>query len=984
MKNHFWAVICLFLYVNGFAQQTSSTDDSAVYPLVAKDSLKQKKWVDSLYNSMSLQEKVGQLFMVDVRSDKSRRETDYIKTLIKKYHIGGVIFSKGGPVRQAKLTNAYQKASKTPLLMGQDAEWGLAMRLDSTYAFPWNMTLGAIENKEWIKLTGKQIARQVKRIGMQIDFVPDVDININPDNPIIGNRSFGENKKRVSEKAIAFMQGMESEGVLTSAKHFPGHGDTDVDSHKALPVLNFSRERLDRIEFYPYRKIIPAGISSVMVSHLEVPALDNRKEHPASLSKPIINGILKKEMNFKGLIITDGLNMKGVANHDAPGKTSLDAFLAGNDILLIPRSVPLAVQKITQAYKKGKVTQERLAHSVKKILMAKYKTGLNHFKPVEIKHLVQDLNKPGNDLLYAQLMENAITVIKNNKKILPIESLNKKKIAYVPMGNADGTDFLRMLKKYDRVDKIEATHLNDLLKQLKPYDEVIIGFHKSNASPWKSYKFTAQEKVWLHEIALQHHTILSVFTSPYALLDLRTTTNIDGIVIGYQNSKIAQEKTAQVIFGAIGAKGKLPVSVGKQFPEGTQYKTTAIKRLAYGLPESVGMNARKMKKIDSIAEEAIAKKMTPGMQVLVARKGKVVFQKNYGYQSYDKKQPITDRNVYDLASMTKILATLPLMMQLEEKGDIQLNTTLKEILPFLKNTNKADITLKRALSHYARFKPWIPFYRHTLNDQNEPSSTYYSKSRDTVFTIKVAENLFLRKDYWDTIYQEIADSRLRLKTEYKYSDLPFYLFKRFLENYYDKNLNQLTQSHFYKSLGANYMGYLPLARFKADQIVPAEQDDYYRHQELRGYVDDEGAAMFGGIGGHAGLFANANDVAKMLQMYLNQGTYGGEQYFKPETLKLFNTCNYCDQDVRRGVGFDKPQKRGEIGPVCDQVSRSSFGHTGFTGTIGWVDPQEELIFIVLSNRTYPDRSNRKFIRKDIRTKMQEVVYKAIEEPVAEK
>ncbi len=974
MKKSFWILVCLCICSTIFAQE--KTPSTPVYPLVTADSIAQRQWVDSIYNSMSLQEKVGQLFMVDIFSSKPKRATDYIKHLIEEYHIGGVIFSKGGPVQQARLTNAYQAASRVPLMIGQDAEWGLAMRLDSTYAFPWNMTLGAIENNKLIEITGRQIGRHAKRLGVNINFAPDIDINTNPDNPIIGNRSFGENRENVAQKGIAFAKGMESVGVLASAKHFPGHGDTEVDSHKALPILNFSAERLDSIELYPFKKITQAGISSVMIGHLEIPAWDSRKGHPASLSKPIITGILKERLGYKGLIFTDALNMRGVANYDEPGKTSLDALLAGNDMLLIPRSVPKGVARIVKAYEKGVVTETRLAHSVKKILMAKYKAGLNHYKPVEIEGLVDDLNTRGNDLLYATLLENAITVIKNDKAILPIKNLDQQKIAYVHFGNDSGDDFYKMLRKYADVDKVEASHIGDLLERLKHYNLVIVGLHKSNANPWKSYKFTDQELVWLHQIALNHRTILSVFASPYALLDMRSTANLEGVVIGYQNSKIGQEKTAQVIFGALPAKGKLPVSVGKNFPEGTQYKTKAIQRLSYGIPESVGVSSEALTKIDSIANDAVAKRMTPGMQVLVARKGKVIFQKSYGYHTYAKEHKVKNTDIYDIASMTKVVATLPLLMELQEVGILKLDAPLKKMMPYLRGSNKANLSLRRTLSHYAGFKPWIPFYRKTLDENGKPSPKYYRTQAEGNFTVKVADDLYMRKDYQDSIYQVIVDSDLLRQEEYKYSGLPFYLFKRFLEEYYHEDLNQLTQNRFYKSLGAYRLGFLPLQRFDKQQIIPAEVDDFYRHQTIWGTVDDEGAAMFGGIAGNAGLFSNANAVAKLLQMFLNGGIYGGKRYLKAETIDRFNTRYYADEEVRRGLGFDKPQLDGP-GPACDYASAESFGHTGFTGTIGWVDPKEDLVYVCLSNRIFPERSNHRFISEDIRTKIEAAIYEAI-------
>lgn len=974
MKNFFLVFVFLFSVSLSSAQEKQKPFSN---PLIVEDSVQQKEWVDSLYNEMSMEEKIGQLFMVDLFPEKSPKNSAYVETLIKDYHVGGVIFFKGTPHQQATLTNKFQDNAKYPLMMGQDAEWGLAMRLDSTYAFPWNMTLGAIDDNKLLELTGKQIAKHAKRIGVQYDFTPSVDVNINPSNPVIGNRSFGENPKRVAEKGVAFMKGMENEGVLTSAKHFPGHGDTDVDSHKDLPVIDFSRERLDSIELYPFTKMIEAGTSSVMISHLHVPALDNRSNRPASLSKPIMTDLLKNEMGHNGIVISDAMNMKGIANNAKPGEASLQAFKAGMDILLYPMDVPRAIKLFKEAYDKGEITEERLEHSVKQMLRAKYKTGLNHVEKVATKNLVEDLNTQEDDALYAELMENAITLIKNNKAVLPIKELKGNKIAYVPMGDDKGDDFYKTLNKYTQVDKVTGNRLDDVLAQLEKYDQVIIGFHKSNGGPWSEYRFTNEELVWIHEISLKHTTVLDVFTRPYAMLDMRSTTNLDGVLISYQNSKMAQEKSAQIIFGALGAKGRLPVSIGKNFPEGTQFKTTPLDRLSYGLPENVGMDAQKLKKIDSIAGVAVSKKMTPGMQVLVARKGKVVFQKNYGYHTYDKKKKVEDKSVYDLASLTKILATTPLLMELVDQKKLDIDAKLGDFMPFVRGTDKAGASVKESLSHYAQFKAWIPFYKNTLNKHKKPGSKYYSNKKEGNFTVEVVDDLYMRKDYQDSIYKEILDSDLRRRKEYKYSDLPYYLFKRYLEEHYGTNMNQLTQERFLESMGTNRLRYKPLWYFEKKDIVPSEKDDYWRNKEVKGFVNDQGAAMFSGLGGHAGLFGNANDVAKMMQLFMNNGSYGGTQYFKPETFQLFNTCHFCNKDVRRGVGFDKPQKKGKIGPGIDENSKSSFGHTGFTGTMAWADPDEDLIFVVLTNRTYPDPGNGKLIKENIRTKIEKVAYDAI-------
>ncbi|WP_340077559.1 glycoside hydrolase family 3 N-terminal domain-containing protein [Leptobacterium sp. I13] len=948
-----------------------------VHPLVTKDSLAQNEWVDSLYNTMTLKEKVGQLFMIDVFSEKDTLHTNQIKRNIAKYHIGGVIFSKGGPKRQAKLTNEYQELSKIPLLIAMDAEWGLAMRLDSTYAYPWNMTLGAVSDSKLIRETGYQIGMHAKRLGVHINFAPDIDINTNPDNPIIGNRSFGEDKENVTQKALAIMKGMQEAGIITCGKHFPGHGDTDQDSHKTLPTVSFTEARIDSVELYPYKKLIKEGLESVMVAHLNVPALEMRNGYPSSISENIVTKLLKEKMGFNGLIFTDALNMKGATNFTVPGDIDLAAFLAGNDVLLIPEDLPKAFEKMTTAYQNGIISEERLAHSVKKILQTKYKVGLHSYQPIKTTHLIEDLNTIHDELLHETLVENSITVAKNKLDLVPVRSLEIKKIAYVPMGDDDGSHFLDALKRYTRVDKVTANRLDELLEKLKHYNLVIIGLHRSNANPWKSYKFSNKELTWLYEVARNHNVILDVFVKPYALKDIISLSNIETVIVSYQNSKVAQEKSAQAIFGAIPFKGILPVSVNEELPVNLGTTTNSLSRLRYGIAESVGIDGTFLKYIDTIMERAIDSMILPGAQILIARKGKVIYDKNFGNTTYDSGEKIKSDHIYDLASLTKILATLPMVMKLEEAGKVSLQSPLKSFFPAAKGTNKEDIQLLEMLSHYGRFRPWIPYYLNTLDSiTKKPSGIYYRKRADEFYTTKVTGNLYLRSDYKDTIVNRILESDLLGRKEYRYSDLPYYLLKEYVEREYKKPLDVLTQEYFYSSLGANNTTYKPLEKFPSNKIVPSEEDTYFRYQPIRGYVHDMGAAMQGGVGGHAGLFGNANDVAKIMQMYMQGGYYGGKRYFKTSTIDRFNTCYFCEYNNRRGVGFDKPQLE-EEGPTCGCVSMNSFGHSGFTGTYTWADPEKEIVYVFLSNRTYPTAENRKLITEGTRTVIQQIIYDAI-------
>jgi len=949
-------------------------------PLQVKDTLAQQKWVDTLLNNMTIDEKIGQLFMVAAYSNKDEKHEKFISNLIEKYHIGALIFFQDIPLKQAELTNKYQSQSKIPLLIGIDGEWGLNMRLKDTYRFPWNMTLGAIRDNSLITAFGVQVGKHCNRLGIHMNFAPVVDVNTNPDNPIIGNRSFGENHINVANKSTAFTLGIQSKNVLASAKHFPGHGDTATDSHHTLPTVDFTKQRLDSVELYPYKKNFEAGLGSVMVAHLSVPEIEPNESLPSSLSKKIVTGLLKEEMGFKGLIITDALNMKASANFNSPQEINLAAILAGNDLLDVPLYIPETVIRFKKALETGELTEERLDESVKKILKTKYWAGLHNYKPIETTNLIDDLNTIENDLIHRKLVENSITLLKNESVVFPIQNLDKKRIAYVKLGDSENKYFIEMLKNYTDVDVVSASNLSELITKLKRYNLVIVGYHKSNSNPWKSFKFKETELVWLQEIARTNTVILDVFASPYSLLQLKSFENINGLLLSYQNSKLSQEVSAQMIFGALETKGKLPVAIQNVYSEGHGLMSSSLKRLAYSIPEDVGLNSTKLNTIDSIANIVIEEKMAPGLQVLVARKGKVVYNKSFGYHTDENKTAVKNNDIYDIASITKILATLPLIMELEEQKIVQLESTLGDLLPKLKGTNKDTLTVKEVLSHYGRIKAWIPFYVNTLDSiTKKPSAEYYSHKWSNNFPIEVAKDLYLTKSYKDSIFDRIALAEQRERPGYKYSDLSYFLFKEFIENYYKKNLDELTQERFYKSIGANNMGYLPLHKFPKTSIVPTENDTYYRNQLVQGYVHDMGAAMQGGIGGHAGLFSNTNDIAKLMQLFLQKGFYGGKRYFKSETIDKFNHRYYANEKVRKGIGFDKPQINENVKATCGCVSEASFGHSGFTGTYTWADPETEIVYVFLSNRVYPTMDNKGLVRGNVRTEIQQIIQDAIME-----
>ncbi len=949
-----------------------------VDPLQTSDSRAQQQWVEAQYAKMTTEERIGQLFMVLVASDQPKSSTDKIGETIAEHQIGGVIFSKGGPVRQALLNNKFQQKAKIPLLIGMDAEWGLAMRLDSTYAFPWNMTLGAIHDNSIVEEIGYQIGTHANRLGVHINFAPVVDVNSNPKNPIIGNRSFGEDKTNVAAKAVAFHKGMEKAGILSSAKHFPGHGDTDVDSHKALPEISLNRSRLDSVELYPYKIMIGAGLSSVMVAHLNVPALEANTNTPSSLSKRVIGGVLQKDLEFQGLVFTDALNMKGVtATASKPGEAELNAFLAGNDILLMPEDLAAAKSALMTAYAERKISEKRLARSVKKVLRAKYKAGLHKYKPVDTMGLYADLNGIMSELAHEKAVEHSLTLLKNKFNLLGIKKLENKKIAYVKLGDADHSHFLETLNLYTEVTEVAAKDIVSLKKKLADYNLVILGYHKSNASPWKDHDFSKKDLYWLNEIAdmPSSNAVLATFARPYVLQQVLSYAPIDAVLMGYQNSEMAQRKMAEAIFGAIPVNGRLPVTAHPEFPVNSGIDLKSMGRLGYSIPERVGMVSEFLSDIDTLVQQGLDSLMYPGAQVLIARKGKVIYNKTFGTPSGNEGESLSGDHLYDLASLTKILATLPIIMKMEEEGKIGLMSTFQELVPEYADSELKDVTVLKALSHYGRLPSWIAFYLDTLNKKGQPSSIFYRNQPMDGYSIKVSERLYLTDAYTDSIYNRIGRQELK-SNRYRYSDVAYYVFKKYIEDTYEQSLDELSQDFLFKRIGASKTTYNPLKKFPKEIIVPSEVDNYYRHRVVQGYVHDMGAAMQGGVGGHAGLFSNANDVAKIMQMYLQGGYYGGERFISQRTVERFNKCYFCHKEVRRGVGFDKPQLKLH-GPTCGCASRKSFGHSGFTGTYTWADPVAELVYVFLSNRTYPSSTNRLLVKSELRTRIQQVIYDSL-------
>jgi beta-N-acetylhexosaminidase len=967
-------------------------------------------WVDSIMNGMSLDEKIAQMIMVQAYSDKDQSYQNDLLKLVEKYRIGGLIFFTGGPVRQALLTNRLQEASEIPLLIAMDAEWGLDMRLDSVIKYPRQMELGAVRNDQLIYQLGRDFGSQLRNLGVHMNFSPVADINNNPDNPVINTRSFGEDRDDVSNKVVALFSGMQKEKLLVTAKHFPGHGDTNIDSHYDLPVLDFSRERLDSLELYPFKEAVRRGVSGIMVAHLNVRALDPRENIPASLSYKVVSDLLRGEMKFKGLIVSDAMSMKGVSNHFKPGEGEVEAAKAGNDIILMPTDVSRTISEISRAVRKGEIPMEQIDASCRRILQAKKWLGLDTIRSVNTVGLTERLNSRSYLPVRQELAERTITLLKNENDVVPLKNLESIQLATLNFGVAGPTAFTRQLDLYHSCDHffyhtpLDFPADSTLNKDLSDYNTLIVSLYYTR-SFGRNFDIPAEVKELLNRIDFNGNMIINLFGYPYALGVLGELDNADAIMISFTKEELNQQFSAQGIFGGISLSGRLPVSVGVKYPVGSGLIVKGGNRLSYSCPEAVSMSYDSLLRIEEVISEAIRNKAMPGCQVLVARKGRVVWNKSYGYHTYLNRQPVQNDHLYDLASVTKIAATIPAIMQLQDMQLFSLDKTLGDYFPEIDTSEKADLQIRDILTHQAGLQPWIPFFTNTIEPMDSSFRLYNNNYNDIYplkigpglfanrnikykegifmreyspeYPVEVAKNLYQHKNYRDSIYHTILRSPLGNK-EYKYSDLGYYYLYRIVEDVAGEHFYPFLWNNFFAPMGAETLGFLPLNRFDKNRIVPTENDLIFRKQLIRGYVHDPGAAMLGGICGHAGLFSNANDLAKIMQMYLNHGTYGDRRYIDSVTVAEYTRCQFCDFENRRALGFDRPiTDEDDAGPASNSASERSYGHSGFTGTIVWMDPEYDLLYIFLSNRVHPDQSNAKLISMNVRTRIQEMIYQSI-------
>lgn len=966
--------ISLFPFLTLFAQ---ALPDASMNEAATSE---EEAWVEETFQSLTPKQRIGQLMMLRAHTDKGIGYEDKVAKLIEKYQLGGVCFFQGTPERQVKVTNRYQRLVRVPLMVAQDAEWGLGMRLkSSTISFPRQLMLGAIQENTLIYDMGREIARQCRRIGVHVNFAPVADVNNNPANPVINTRSFGEDRYNVAAKSYMYMKGMEDHGLMACAKHFPGHGDTDTDSHYDLPLIPHDKNRLDSIELFPFRVLAEHNIGSMMIAHMAVPTLDDTPNLPTTLSKPTVTDLLKKQIGYNGLLFTDGLDMKGVTKHHKYGEIETKALRAGNDVLLLPKDVAIVVKTIEDWLEKGLLSQAELDEKVRRILRAKYRLGLHRNIVLKETDVRAELNTPEAYALKNRLIQNALTLVRNPDGLIPIKETVEQKMATLALGATSKTVFQEMLGKYANLKhfnagkKISTSTLNTLLNDAAKYDVVFVSLHDMSSYASKKFGLSNSQKDLVRLLSERTKVILTVFGSPYSLKDFDM---VDHVLVSYTEDEASQKLSAQGLFGAFSFRGRLPVTASPKSAFGQGVTTSPLFRLGYANPEEVNLDPTPLKKIDKIAQDAVRKKATPGCVVLVAKDGKVVWNKAYGYHTYSKKQPMKTTDVFDLASVTKVMAATLSVMKLHETGDLSIYQPISNYLPELAGTNKANLTLYDIMSHRAGLKAWIPFFQQTVDKRKRPSKAIYKSSMIGNYTVPVTEKLFMIETWRDSIWHQIIQSDLRSNTDYKYSDLGFYLISRIVEQVSGKPLDQFAHETFYEPLGLEHTTFNAWRTVDKNRIVPSEKDKYWRQTVVKGYVHDMGAAMLGGVSGHAGLFSTSQEVAIVMQMLLNGGYYGGKTLLKPETVRTFLSRHQADS--RRGIGFDmKELNWNRSQNMSAKASPLTFGHLGFTGICVWVDPAYDLTYVFLSNRTYPSMKNFKLSKDDYRPRIQDAIYEAI-------
>ncbi|MBX2964301.1 MAG: serine hydrolase [Cyclobacteriaceae bacterium] len=939
-----------------------------------------EKWVDSVFQLLPFEAKIGQLIMMPVDAYADEAAVEKLLGQISNYGIGGVVVTRGGPVVQKQLLKQLSEKSAIPLLIGLNAEEGLGSTLDSTLVFPQTLMLGAIQDDSLLFYYGKEVGRQLKALGVHITFAPTADLSSTFQTDEMVNHTFGENPERVANAAVLYMKGLQRAGIIPVAKHYPHYGLKVTGYTKGDPVMGLAQD--DKQSLFPLKQLIDNGCPAILASYTHDPIFPDRRKIvqnkkriiPEALPTLYIADYLKKNFTFDGLVFSYVPDVKIILRKYQPGDSEIYAFLAGNDILLFPQNIAATVRKLRKQIKKNPALQNQLDARVKKVLTFKYDVRGQEITSPDEENLLLQLNTLEASVLRQDLYEKSVSIVSDEQQALPIKIIENTSFASLSIGERKENEFSNYLSHYAPFDHFQFHQpdedADELLEELKKYDVVIAGIFLTSSG------LTTRYPALLDSLTKYTNVIVCNFGPPsrFSLFSQPAT-----LVQAFVDLGLMRRTVPQILFGGLESTGKLPLSVTEQLKEGSGVRTSSLGRLSYTIPEAVGMSSQSLDKISAIVREAIDMQAAPGCQVLIAKNGKVIYNKSFGWYTYDNQQPVTDETLYDIASMTKVLGTLQSVMFLYDRGLIDLNYKMSYYLPELRSTNKKDITLKDVLAHQAGLLAFIPLWPQTMKNDKEFLPYYYSKTRDPKYSLQVSPNLFAAPIIRDSLWKWTFESRMIEKparTPYtlRYSDIGFWLLHRLSERMLNQPIDDFLWQNVYEPLGAYSTGYVPLNRYPLARITPTEYDKIFRKEMIHGTVHDERAAMMGGVAGHAGLFSTAHDVAKLGQMILQKGYYGGHQYFKPETVELFTAKQF--ENSRRGLGWDKPIQSDWATPTSLFSSPRTFGHTGFTGTCIWIDPEFELVYVFLSNRVYPDRST-KLITTNIRSRIQDIIYQSI-------
>ncbi len=977
----------LFIITTLFGLSSGATDfDTAV------ESPECQAWVDSVFNTLTPRQRVAQLFCPVI--DPTKREAS--RNLVKRYagsnDVGGLLFRGGSISEYASLTNLAQQEARIPVMMTFDGEWGLAMRIPETPRFPYNMALGAIRDTRLLEEYGSEVARQCREMGLHVDFAPVADVNLDPANPVIGRRSFGEDPARVADAVVAYSRGMEHGGVITTAKHFPGHGDTSTDSHKTLPVVDHTAAFMHENDLLPFKRYIDAGLSGIMVGHLSVPSLDPDGT-AASMSQAITTGLLKEQLGFKGLVFTDALEMKGAVG--VHPNNCVSAFIAGADMLLSSTNPPADISAIEQAVANGEIDRSEVEERCRKILSYKWALGLSaRPTPVNINGLKSRLGTTAAKGLIERLTAASVTVTGNKDRVLPLDHTTS--VAVVNIGS-DSPAMADVMKRHSNVTLYNAgsTQLTQTqIDKISRHDIIVAAVYNDKATSVRQLDALPSDRL-----------VAVMFMTPYkAMAFKQALSQSAAMVMMYDDNATARRIAGDALYGGIAVSGRLPVSMPgvATLGEGVSWPAT---RLSFSTPNAGGMADWLTDSIDIIARKAVSTGAFPGLQVMIVKEGHVVADRCYGRTtSIPGSAAVTHATLYDLASVSKAIGTLPGIMLAVDRGLLDIDRPASDYIEQLTGGDKADITPRQMLFHESGMPSGLNMFE-VMFDPDSYDGQLIRRRRVAPHTIKVARNTWgnnrarirrditsatrtqrfpteIAKGIWvgqstlDTLMRRIYGIPLK-SCNMRYSCLNFCLLADIEQRLTGMSHDKWVDENIFTPIGASTLCYRPLSRFGTDRIAATENDAFLRRQTIHGYVHDELAAFSGGIQGNAGLFGTATDVAKVCQMYLNGGTYGGTRVLGDRTVKDFTTAQ--SPTCRRGLGFDRPDINDpDRSPVPDEVPQSSYGHTGFTGTCFWIDPDNDLIYVFLSNRINPSRENQAWLRNKARSRIHSLMYKALQ------